>query len=282
MNPHGRTDAAQLRERLVDASIDRALFGGSVSIDELDAARELGFDLDAEQASFEELIAELAIDAAHDDREAMPAQVEARLRDVCRALHPAPAPATSRVIPIRTDEPRARTAQAPMDPRPASFGWLAAAACIALGAAGTALVLRLGVDDRASTATAATDVDAYLAAHPGTMRLRWSGTDDDHVVGAVGGEVCFDAESDDGILVIEGLAANDPSREQYQLWIFDAERDERFPVDGGVFDVPAASRAVIPVRARLPVARPVLFAVTIEKPGGAVVSDRRIALVAKP
>ena len=39
----------------------------------------------------------------------------------------------------------------------------------------------------------------------------------------------------------------------------------------------------MPIRAKLPVGEPVLFAITVEKPGGVVVSKRdRIALVAKP
>lgn len=82
----------------------------------------------------------------------------------------------------------------------------------------------------------------------------------------------------------KGLVANDPQVFQYQLWIFDAQRDERHPVDGGVFDVPpGADEVIVPIHAKLPVGQPVLFAITVEKPGGVVVSDReRIALVAKP
>jgi hypothetical protein len=39
----------------------------------------------------------------------------------------------------------------------------------------------------------------------------------------------------------------------------------------------------VPIRARLPVGKPVLFVITVERPGGVVVSSReRIALVAKP
>ena len=83
-------------------------------------------------------------------------------------------------------------------------------------------------------------------------------------------------------MVIGGLAANDPTELQYQLWIFDAERDERYPVDGGVFDIaPEGGTAVIPIRATLPVETAALFAVTVEPPGGVVVSDRRIALLAQ-
>ena len=64
----------------------------------------------------------------------------------------------------------------------------------------------------------------------------------------------------------------------------DAARDERYPVDGGVFDVPAtAGQVVIPVRATVPVREPLAFVVTVEKPGGAVVSGReRVVAVARP
>jgi len=84
---------------------------------------------------------------------------------------------------------------------------------------------------------------------------------------------------------LRGLAANDPIVEQYQLWIFDADRDAAHPVDGGVFDVAASSadgELCIPIDARLPIGKPTLFAITVEKPGGVVVSTReRLPLLAK-
>jgi anti-sigma-K factor RskA len=80
-----------------------------------------------------------------------------------------------------------------------------------------------------------------------------------------------------------GLPANDTSAEQYQLWIFDGTRDDRYPVDGGVFDIPAgATEVVVPIHARLPVRQAALFAVTVERPGGVVVSSReRIVALAQ-
>jgi hypothetical protein len=276
MSGHPPEARAELRERFVESAADRALFGGSATIDESDAAREFGLDLEAEQFAFERIVADLAAQSVDGDRAPMPAHVEARLRALCAAMH---APRAAGEAPATTDPPLLKFTA---EPRGARLDWLAAAACVAIGAAGTALVLRAGNDTDERSSRRATDLDSYLASHPGTMRVRWTGTEDDHVIGPVRGEVCFDASTNDGILVIEGLAANDPTREQYQLWIFDATRDERFPVDGGVFDMPKDGRAIIPVVARLPVSKPVLFAVTVEKPGGVVVSDRRIALVAKP
>ncbi|MFM7261306.1 MAG: anti-sigma factor domain-containing protein [bacterium] len=276
MSDHARDAHADVRTRLLENAADRALFGGSATIDEIDAAREIELDLEVEQFAFERIVAELATASTNDKRTSMPAHLEVTLRNLCNAMH---APTTRGNASTTADPAPLKFAT---EPRNARFDWLAAAACVAIGAVGTALIIRTGNDSEDRATTRLTDLDSYLSTHPGTMRVRWSGTEDTHVVGPIGGEVCFDASTNDGLLVIEGLAPNDPTHEQYQLWIFDAERDERFPVDGGVFDVAKNGRTIIPIAARLPVAKPVLFAVTVEKPGGAVVSDRRIALVAKP
>jgi anti-sigma-K factor RskA len=115
------------------------------------------------------------------------------------------------------------------------------------------------------------------------VQWNWVGTEDP-TVGAVSGDVVWSLGQNTGTMRIGGLAANDPSQFQYQLWIFDQERDERFPVDGGVFDIPAeGGEVIVPISAKLPVGRPYLFAVTVERPGGVVVSGReRIAILAQP
>lgn len=87
------------------------------------------------------------------------------------------------------------------------------------------------------------------------------------------GEVVWNNPEQQGYLVIDGLPANDPTKEQYQLWIFDRQRDARYPVDGGVFDA-KGGKTIVPIRAKLNVGEPTLFAVTVEQPGGVVVSDR--------
>jgi anti-sigma-K factor RskA len=124
--------------------------------------------------------------------------------------------------------------------------------------------------------------EALLAASPTSLVLPWQTTEDAAAVGA-SGDMLWSADAQRGVMRISGLAANDPSRLQYQLWIFDATRDERSPVDGGVFDVPAGvSEVLVPVQPRVPVGDATLFAVTVERPGGVVVSDReRIVLLAQ-
>jgi hypothetical protein len=110
----------------------------------------------------------------------------------------------------------------------------------------------------------------------------WSATEDPTAT-AARGEVIWSTDRQDGFMRISGLAPNDPSVEQYQLWIFDRTQDERYPIDGGVFDIPAGgAEALVPIHAKIAVEEPYLFAVTVEKPGGVVVSSReRIALLAE-
>lgn len=91
-----------------------------------------------------------------------------------------------------------------------------------------------------------------------------------------GGELVWSDARQEGYLRLEGLAEVDPRRGAYQLWIFDRDRDRRYPVDGGLFTVSDAGRpTVVPIRAAVPVREPFLFAVTLEPPGGVVVSDRK-------
>ncbi|HRH44728.1 MAG TPA: hypothetical protein PKY82_24030, partial [Pyrinomonadaceae bacterium] len=66
------------------------------------------------------------------------------------------------------------------------------------------------------------------------------------------------------------------------LWIFDETQSEKTPIDGGVFDIKENGEVLIPIKANLKFKNPKLFAITREKPGGVMVSDRqRIAAIAK-
>jgi hypothetical protein len=92
--------------------------------------------------------------------------------------------------------------------------------------------------------------------------------------GQPAGDVVWDNARQEGYLRLRGVNANDPARTQYQLWIYDAARDERYPVNGGVFDVaPGHAEIVVPIRSVLPIRRPSAFAVTEEPSGGVVVSS---------
>ncbi len=183
-------------------------------------------------------------------------------------------------------------------------GWLAAAACLALAGAlwftaaqppEGARGMRLSVGER---------LDALLASGSAVITAPWIGVGDLPVEGVadheldrgVGGEVIWSDDADQGFMRISGIAPNDPREYQYQLWIFDAERPvgelpdmaipglpdllTQRPVDGGVFDIAPGGEALIPIDAKLPVGAGTIFAVTKERPGGVVVSDREIVFLA--
>jgi hypothetical protein len=97
------------------------------------------------------------------------------------------------------------------------------------------------------------------------------------------GDIVWSASRQEGFMRFRGLPVNSPTKEQYQLWIFDKNQSDKTPVDGGVFDITSAdAEAIIPIHAKLNVKEPFLFAITIEKPGGVVVSSReRLPLLAK-
>lgn len=132
-----------------------------------------------------------------------------------------------------------------------------------------------------SIATAAQKREALVLSKPTDLiQIPWTNT---NAEAQASGEVIWSDSKQQGFMTFQGLAKNDPSQEQYQLWIFDEERSEQYPVDGGVFDVADDSQqTVVEITAKLNVARATLFAVTIERPGGVVVSDRsRLPLIAK-
>ncbi|MCR9201536.1 MAG: anti-sigma factor [Planctomycetaceae bacterium] len=120
-----------------------------------------------------------------------------------------------------------------------------------------------------------------LLASDDAFTLQWLPSSDPAALVA-SGDVVWSNERQEGYLTFRKLAANDPTMQQYQLWIIDGQRDPAQPVDGGVFDVEATDdEVIVRIDAKLQVFDPQAFAVTIEKPGGVVVSDRsRLPLLA--
>jgi hypothetical protein len=190
---------------------------------------------------------------------------------------------------------REAAGRAPGAPADANrWGWWAAAAAVVIAIAGwyprfaSTPVARAPVETPPVATprelTPAEQRAALLASTPADRLVRWTwATTDDPAAKGVQGDVVWDPATQQGYMRFVGLPANDARDHQYQLWIFDANRDDRYPVDGGVFDVGAAGEVVVPIHPRLPVAKAALFAVTVEKPGGVVVSSReRIVVLAKP
>ncbi|HEY2847385.1 MAG TPA: anti-sigma factor [Pyrinomonadaceae bacterium] len=98
----------------------------------------------------------------------------------------------------------------------------------------------------------------------------------------VSGDVVWSDAKQKGYMRLRGLPPNDPATTSYQLWIFDKGQDQATPIDGGVFDVSSNGDIVIPVDADIRTIKPEMFAVTMERAGGVVVSKReKIAALAK-
>lgn len=116
-----------------------------------------------------------------------------------------------------------------------------------------------------------------ILASADVLRATWADWGDEPAVAGVQGDVVWSPSRQEGYMRFRGLAANDPTREQYQLWIVDGARGEPLqvpPVDGGVFNVTDTGEVIVPINAKLPVGQAVAFAITVEPPGGVVVSDR--------
>lgn len=159
-------------------------------------------------------------------------------------------------------------------------GWYAAAVCLLLALWGwwpRLGLIELAAKHGVSAMQAEAERGRERLLNSGSQHLgRWAWSHESGVEADVQGDVVWDGEQQVGYLRLAGLAPNGETGRQYQLWIFDAARDDRFPVDGGVFDVPPDSPMMtVPIRPALKVSQPVAFAITLEPTGGVVVSDRR-------
>lgn len=102
---------------------------------------------------------------------------------------------------------------------------------------------------------------------------------DDDLQSKAIGSVIWSPERQMGVLLAHGIAPIDKPGDTYQLWIVDTLRDQRFPVDGGIFSIDSPTGRDAPVaitfRPAQPIGHAAAFAVTIERAGGVVVSSSR-------
>lgn len=279
-------------ERLVDLLVKQA----TEPLDEAEE-RELATRLAAlpadvrPQASLEPAAAALWL-AADLPQEPLPGALAARIQASGEAAVRAAAGDTN-VIPLAS----ARAARERSGGLPPQAGWWAAAACLVLavtgwyprltGQADTAPVVA-AVPPPPPVLTPAQQREALLA-RGSVIRAEWTQKPDPSARELVG-DVVWDPATQRGFMRFRHIPANDPRLAQYQLWVVDAARTERQqpqPVDGGLFNVsPAAATAdgdvIIPFEAKLPVGKPAAFAVTIEQPGGVVVSKQEHVLALAP
>jgi hypothetical protein len=282
MTPPGQPD-----EAMIDLLVKQVIEG-------LSSAEQRELDvMDSEIASqhlrdFERAAAAVTL-AASTRTEALPAELAQRIARQADEHFAALSSGTSRVVNLN----------AVRDARPArggAAGWWAAAACLVLAVFGwlrspapqapvvavtPPLVVTSPVPAPPPEPAPLTPAEQRTAmlANPNAVKGSLGATKDPLAKG-VSGDFVWDPVAQKGFLHFQGLASNDPAVSQYQIWIFDGTRDKKYPVDGGVFDVPAGSdEVVIPINAALNVAKLAAFAVTVEKPGGVVVSSRQHVVV---
>jgi len=127
----------------------------------------------------------------------------------------------------------------------------------------------------AAAQTPAQRLAVLTSANPADLiDLAWTPMHDNDA----GGKVVWSDSRQEGYMVFENLDVNDPMLETYQLWIFDTNKAQKMPIDGGVFDISAAEfaagKVIVPIKPNLRISKAVQFAVTVEKRPGVVVSDR--------
>lgn len=253
---------------------------------------------DREVESFEIAAAATLVASVAPALEPMPNGVKSGLKRFAKEWAATNLSDQTRFAPPPRRESGARGRDARSEPSALPFvacaGWLAAAACLALAA-----VVWMPIGSTVRPGGRASTGDGWLRAEPGmsqselarvrselivregdTILASWTPTEspDPTAEGGAAGDLIWSTQEQCGVMRIVGLKPNDPDAEQYQLWIFD--EDQKHPIDGGVFDVPESGEVFLPVDAKLWVNKPTMFAITVEKPGGVVVSDRsRIALL---
>ncbi len=273
------------RERYEDLRVDHALYGlMPQEMEDLEnLSRRAGIPLDDD--SFELAVA--ALDAAwsgHKDSEELPLALRQNiLAEAGRFVDGQ----SNNPVPDSNPSP---PPTGPAPPAPTS-AWTARERWLAIALAASLLVglasLTGWIASSPGPAPAGTTVASMaqqrrelMESAPDATLTVWKTTPDPAAAGVIG-DIVWSDQRQAGFMRFEGLPVNDPTLEQYQLWIFDTRRDEAMPVDGGVFDIAGTGEVIVPVDAKLDISEAWQFAVTIEKPGGVVQSDRsRLPLLA--
>lgn len=281
------------QQRLADLLADEATQGLSdAETRELETLLAAHSDIEAAELALAVAAGELTQPLAVEE---LPSNLRSRILVEAEQYFPAEKPAPN-VIPMRANAPTsssnalaAEVVDFPLrrgGTRWAGWqrmGWYAAAACLVLALGGWWQVWKASQSVVSPRTPSLAEQRAQLLQQGATLtKVDWSPTQYPGMQN-VTGDVVWDNQTQRGYMRFAGLQVNDPHAVVYQLWIFDAQQDERYPIDGGVFDITNTGEVIVPITAKIRVEKPTLFAITLEKPGGVVVSKRdRLVLVAKP
>lgn len=246
-----------------DLLADRAVWGLSdAEHDELRGAGAAGDE------SFELAAAAVDLACGAGRRSRMPEELRARVLADATARFGAMKPAAA-------ESPTRRRGL------PAWLPWtVAAAACVM---AGVGLVgWRSAIGGSGGQAMTTAERREAILSSRGAGRWNWVDfahpvTQEAPEIRGVSGDVVWSQAEQRGVMRLRGLKRNDPGVERYQLWIIDKRGlDQR--VNGGVFDAGAEGETLVEFKPELAIDGAAIFAVTIERPEGVVVStmERRV------
>ena len=190
----------------------------------------------------------------------------------------------AQVVPKFTETAKTQTVrEVAAEPKPFGWQWLgwafAALALVALSI--NVWTTRLNPKDEIvanqpviTTPTPEPNIEEkrqqLIASTNDIVKTEWkSPTDENKVLG----DIVWSNSKQKGYVRFSNLPTNDADKKTYQLWIVDAERNEKTPVSAGVFNVTKTGEIIIPVDVALKIKNPKQFALTREKSGGVMVSE---------
>lgn len=316
--PANSAEAMRLSQRVEELLLDRATMGLTAAEEaelELALARlgrplDEGFDLAAAAT-------DLALTPAHERAPAMPADLRSRIM----AAGTMWAQQQRSPSADHQAEQAARLTLVGLDDHPAERrgggrgnadwrtwgGWLAAAACLTF-AIYTKVSMQPAADSgsgddtfRPTTASLADIVRSTLGLEAPqdeavalVRKLKFidnadtivtpilSVTGDTPSVTATLGEVVWSCSAQKGAIVLRGLAPLSCASDTYQLWIYDAMRDSRYPVSAGTFRVNASGTTIVEFDPAVKISHAERFAITVERDGGVLISDLDDLTAASP
>ncbi|MBA3769496.1 MAG: anti-sigma factor [Blastocatellia bacterium] len=263
---------AEEKEKLLDLLTQRAVYG--LSADEQRELDEIQVDKTyRDDASFDLAAAAIALTEI-DAREEMPAHLKSRIL----------ASANDYFGDTEQDEMQKTFAFEPKRSVASWLGWLvAAAACVALAVnifwtrqqAPQVITVGPTPSPTVEKLDPRKDFEAMFASAGVVKALVGPPPKAPAELAQVAGDVVWSDAKQAGYIKVKGLPKNDTAKTTYQIWIFDENQDPKHPIDGGTFDVTVDGEVLIPIDAKIAVRNPKMFAITAEKAGGVVVSDRK-------
>ncbi|MEM6978551.1 MAG: anti-sigma factor [Planctomycetota bacterium] len=280
-------DSNPIHQRSNEASNSQLVAGyvlGDLEPDELERVEMMVGDAGFadELARMERTASAVATALAHRNRYSMPNQLRDQIKRDASRFHQRSDDAIRSKQVVAPEREHSRDENQHRSVYRERLAWCVAVAACVLAMLAISVPRRDGSLQIAETQSLslAEERTRWVQRFPSAVKADWTdGTTPMSV--PVSGDVVWDGSSQSGFMRFVGLPVNDPAESQYQLWIVDPQRDDE-PIDGGVFNSSSTDEIVIRINAKLNVIEPQAFAITIEKPGGVVVSTQeRLPLLAR-